>query len=50
LKNPQLLNLVFYRPHKDALNTGGFVRREFFGADLRRADEKPLAELIGGPI
>ena len=50
LKNPQLLNLVFYRPYKDSLNTGGFVRREFFRADLRRADEKPLAELINGPI
>ena len=30
LKNPQLLNLVFDRPHKDSLNTGGFVHREFF--------------------
>jgi hypothetical protein len=50
LKNPQLLNFVIYRPHKDSLNTGGFIRREFFRADLQRADEKPLAELIDGPI
>jgi len=50
LKNRQLLNLVFYRSYKDALNTDGFVPREFFRADLRRADEKPLAELINGPI
>jgi hypothetical protein len=38
LKNPNLIDLVFYRPHKDSLNTGGFVRREFFRADLRRAE------------
>ena len=37
LKNPQLLNLVFDRPHKDALNTGGFICREFLSrTSLRR--------------
>src|SRR5215510_7396336 len=49
-KNPQLLNLIFYRPDKNPLNTGGFVRREFFRAHLRRADKKPLAELLDRSI
>jgi hypothetical protein len=50
LKNPQLLNLIFYRPDKNPLNTDGSICHEFFCANLRRADKKPLAELIDGPI
>jgi hypothetical protein len=49
LKNLELLDLIFDRPHKDSLNPDSFVRREFFRADLRRADEKPLAQLIDRP-
>jgi len=50
LKNSQLLNLVLYRPDENPLNAGGFVRREFFRANLGRADKKPLAELLNRPI
>ena len=50
LKKPELLDFVFDRPYEDSLNTGGFVSREFFGADLRRSHEKPLAQLIDGPM
>jgi len=50
LKKRDLIQLVSHRPDKNPLDSGGLISGQFFSAGFRRADEKPLAELLDGTI